>query len=306
MTLRPLLASLVLALAPVPACAALRVVTTTEDLAALASAVGGDLVEVEPIARGYQDPHFVEAKPSYLLKLKRADLYVQVGLELEVGWAPSLLTNARNPKILPGNPGFLEASEGCDILEKPTGAVDRSQGDVHPQGNPHYWLDPSNGRVIAQHIAGRLAELDPGHAKEFSVNLARFEALLAEKEKEWEKTAAPLKGLKAVTYHRSWTSFAKRFGIEVVDFVETRPGIPPSPSHLQALRARIRKDGVRLLIAEPYFDDKLPRKIAADTGVPFIVLPPSVGGDKAIGDYPALFDHALKLLADALAAPAKT
>lgn len=280
--------------------AKIKVVTTTEDLAALAREVGGELTEVSAIARGYQDPHFVEAKPSYLLKLKKAALFIQAGLELEAAWAPALLTNARNPAILPGKPGFLDASEGCEILQKPSGGTDRSKGDVHPLGNPHYWLDPGNGRAIARAIAERLSSLDPGNAKAYKLNLAAFEARLSEKEKEWAVKAAGFKGVKVVTYHNSWPSFAKRFGLEVVDFIEPRPGIPPSAAHIHSLTARIRGEGVRLLLVEPYFDLKLPEKISAQTGVPLVGFPPSVGAEEGIKTYTDLFDRQLGLLESAL------
>lgn len=297
---RALAYAALLTLAPSWLYAKVRVVTTTEDLASLAREVGGELVETTSIARGYQDPHFVEAKPSYLLKLKRAALFIQVGLELEVAWAPALLTNARNPGILPGSLGFLDASEGCDILQRPGGSVDRSLGDVHPLGNPHYWLDPGNGRLIARNIAGRLAALDAGHAKDYQANLSRFEARLAEKEREWTGLAAAFKDLKVVTYHNSWPNFAKRFGIEVVNFVEPKPGIPPSPAHIRSLMRQIRLENIPLILVEPYFDLKLPEKIAREGGAKLLVFPPSVGGEKGLGTYFDLFDHHLKLLKEAL------
>jgi len=279
-----------------PLAAKVKVVTTTEDLAALAREVAGDTAEVGSIARGYQDPHFVEAKPSYLLKLKKAQLFIQVGLELEAGWAPALLTSARNPGILPGRPGFMDASEGCEILEKPAGGVDRSLGDVHPLGNPHYWLNPENGRLIARAIARRLSVIDPENAGKYKANLAAFETRLTAKEKDWDAAAAAFKGIKVVTYHNSWPSFAKRFGLDVVDFVEPKPGIPPSPAHIHSLIARIRAEGVSLLMVEPYFDQKLPKKVAAEAGVPLVIVPPSVGGEEGIKTYFDLFDRQLELL----------
>ena len=279
-----------------PLAAKVKVVTTTEDLAALAREVAGDTAEVGYIARGYQDPHFVEAKPSYLLKLKKAQLFIQVGLELEAGWAPALLTSARNPGILPGRPGFMDASEGCEILEKPAGGVDRSLGDVHPLGNPHYWLNPENGRLIARAIARRLSVIDPENAGKYKENLAAFETRLTAKEKDWDAAAAAFKGIKVVTYHNSWPSFAKRFGLDVVDFVEPKPGIPPSPAHIHSLIARIRAEGVSLLMVEPYFDQKLPKKVAAEAGVPLVIVPPSVGGEEGIKTYFDLFDRQLELL----------
>ncbi|MBI4396827.1 MAG: zinc ABC transporter substrate-binding protein [Elusimicrobia bacterium] len=295
------LSALLVFLAPSLALAKVQVVTTTEDLAALTREIGGELVDVSPIAKGYQDPHFVEAKPSYLLKLKKADLFIQVGLELEVGWAPALLISARNSRILPGNDGFLEASRGCDILQKTAGGVDRSQGDVHPLGNPHFWLDPENGRVIARNIEAKLSVLDAAHAKDYEDNLSRFEAKLSEKEKEWDDAASPLKGLRVVTYHNSWPNFVKRFGIEVVNFMEPKPGIPPSPGHVRTLMGQIKAQKVPLILIEPYFDAKLPEKIARETGATMLVFPPSVGAKPEIKTYFDLFDHNLKLLKDALA-----
>jgi len=288
-----------LLIASSPVFAGLRIVTTTEDLAALAREVGGKHVKVESIAKGYQDPHFVDAKPSYLLKLKRADLFIQVGLELESSWAPNLLRSARNKKIRPGARGFLDASSGCDVLDKNADA-DRSQGDVHPEGNPHYWLDPANGRIIAKNIAGRLSELDPDHTQDYKANLAAFEVSLKEKIAGWDKLAQAFKGSKVVTYHNSWPNFAKRFHLNVIDFVEPKPGIPASPSHIKALLERIRREKITLIFMEPYFDEKLPKKIASDTGANLLILPPSVGAAKGIKTYSDLFDHNLNLLSDAL------
>lgn len=276
--------------------AKLQVVTTTEDLAALAREVGGDDVEVTSIAKGYQDPHFVDAKPSYLLKLKKADLFIQVGLELEVAWAPALLTNARNPKILPGSAGFLDASEGCEILQKPSGRLDRSLGDIHPFGNPHYWLDPSNGRMIARNISLKLSLLDPEHAKRYQENLRGFEAKLSEKEKEWDTIASSLKGLKVITYHNSWPNFAERFGIEVAGFIEPKPGIPPSPAHIHSLINQIQSEKIPLILVEPYFDLRLPEKISRETGAKLIIFPPSVGAEKGVKTYFDLFEQTLRLL----------
>ncbi|MBI2059848.1 MAG: zinc ABC transporter substrate-binding protein [Nitrospirae bacterium] len=301
MTIRTMFLSVALLSAiPSLALAKVQVVTTTEDLSALAREVGGDWVDATPIARGYQDPHFVEAKPSYLLKLKRADLYIQVGLELEVGWATSLLTNARNPRILPGNMGFMDASEGCNITQRPEGRVDRSLGDVHPLGNPHYWLDPGNGRIIARSIAQRLAALDRDHAKDYVANFARFEVKLAGKEKEWDTLLAPYKGVKVVTYHNSWPNFAGRFGLNVVNYIEPKPGIPPSPAHIHDLIEQVRSEAIPLVLVEPYFDPKLPEKVAREGGATFVVFPPSVGGTEEIKTYFDLFDAQVRRLREAL------
>jgi len=297
-----LLASLTAVLFFVPALAAakLQVVATTEDIASIARDIGKDNIDVFAIAKGYQDPHFVDPKPSYLLKLGRADVLMIVGLELEVGWLPPLLQNARNSKIIPGNPGYMDASDGCHVLQKPTGVVDRSMGDVHPYGNPHYWTDPENGRIMAKHIADKLSELDKAHAADYAGNLKTFEDKLTAKEKEWNTTAATFKGVKVITYHNSWPNFAEAFGLNIVNHVEPKPGIPPSPAHVQSLIAQIKQDKIPLLLIEPYFDDKLPSKIAADTGAKMLIFPPSVGGSKEIKTYFDLFDHDINLLAEAV------
>src|SRR5437867_2716246 len=208
-----------------------NVVATTEDLAALAREVGGDRITVEAIARGYQDPHFVEPKPSFLLKLQKADLLVVVGLQLEIGWLPALTNQSRNAKIQPGGSGYLDASTTCEILEIPTGVVTRAMGDVHPLGNPHYWLDPENGRRIAKAIQQKLSQMQPADADYFAKRDADFDARLREAEKRWEQKMAPYRGRKVVTYHRSWPNFAKRFSLVVAEYVEPKPGIPPTPSH---------------------------------------------------------------------------
>lgn len=297
---RLFLSAALLCLAPSLLLAKVRVVTTTEDLAALTREVGQDLVQVQSIAKGYQDPHFVEAKPSYLLKLKRADLFIQVGLELEVAWAPALLTSARNSKILPGNIGYLDASTGCEILQTASGRVDRSMGDIHPMGNPHYWLDPFNGLVIAGNIAEKLSLLDPQHAAEYKANLARFDKELSEKKKAWDKLAQSIRGIRVVTYHNSWPNFANRFGIEVVNFIEPRPGVPPSPSHVQSLINQIKTEGIPIILVELYFDTKLPKKIERNTNAALLIVPPSVGSEKDIRTYFELFDRNLNLIKSAL------
>jgi zinc/manganese transport system substrate-binding protein len=291
---------LLMSMIPGLAFAKLNVVTTTEDLGSLAKEVGGDLVQVDSIGKGYMDPHFIDAKPSYLLKMKKADLFVEVGLELEVGWAPSLLTSARNPKILPGSAGFLEAGKGIQVVQKVSGQVDRSMGDVHPFGNPHYWLDPNNGLVMAKEIADKLAALDPANAAAFGQNYAAFETKLKAKDKEWLSTLAPYKGARVVTYHNSWPYFAQHFGIDIAGFVELRPGIPPSPSHVRDITEKIKSEKIPVVLVEPYFDTKLPQKIATDAGAKMLIFAPSVGAEPDIKTYLDLFDHDIKLLTDAL------
>jgi zinc/manganese transport system substrate-binding protein len=274
-----------------PASAAVNVVTTTEDLAALVREVGGDKVKVEAIARGYQDPHFVDPKPSFILKLHGADLLVAVGRELEIGWLPPLVQQSRNAKIQPGADGYLDASLTVKILELPTGQITRAMGDVHPQGNPHYWLDPDNGRLVAKAIQGKLEAMDHANSAYFAQRYADFDKRLTEASKRWSAAMAPYKGAKIVTYHRSWPNFADRFGLDVIGYVEPRPGIPPSPSHTLDLINEMKRQNVKLILVEPYFDLKTPQSIGRETGAEVLMLPPSVGGAKEVTDYIGLFDY---------------
>jgi zinc/manganese transport system substrate-binding protein len=282
------------------ASAAVKVITTTEDLAAIVREIGGDRVSVEALARGYQDPHFVEAKPSFILKLHSADLLVLVGRELEVAWLPALITQSRNAKIQPGAPGYLDASLNARVLDIPTGQITRAMGDVHPQGNPHYWLEPGNGRRIAQAVQQKLTFLSASDAAYFSQRYADFDRRLTEAEKRWQSMIAPYKGLKIVTYHRSWTNFANAFGLDVVGYVEPKPGIPPSPSHTLALIHEMKRQNIKIILVEPYFDLKTPNSIARDTGAQVLVMPPSVGGVREVTDYLQLFDYDLNLLVSAI------
>jgi zinc/manganese transport system substrate-binding protein len=280
--------------------AELKVMTSTQDLASIAGEIGGDKVSVEAIAKGYQDPHFVEAKPSFILKLHSADLLIVVGRELEIGWLPPLITQSRNSKIQPGAPGYLDASLTAKILEVPTGQITRAMGDVHPQGNPHYWLDPENGRRIAKAVQGKLSELDPGDAAYFAQRYADFDRRLTEAAARWKAAMAPYKGAKVVTYHRSWPNFEDAFGLDVVGYVEPKPGIPPSPAHTLELQQMMKAQNVKVILVEPYFDTKTPDAIARDVGGTVLVLPPSVGGVKEAGDYFQLFDYDIKQLVAAL------
>jgi zinc/manganese transport system substrate-binding protein len=289
---RILAAILLLTAMPLYADRTLRVVTTTADLASLTREVAGNRVEVASLAKGYQDPHFVDPKPSYLLQLSRADLLIAVGLELEVGWLPALLQQARNPKLLtPAN--YLDTSTNAEILERPREQVTRASGDVHPFGNPHYWLDPDNGRAIARAIAGKLSALDHAGADSYRQNLAAFEARLAAKQREWDAAMAPYEGTEIVTYHNSWPNFARHFKLKVVGYVEPKPGVPAGPAHVAGLIQMMRSRRVPLLLMEPYFDSKLPKSIAEKAGATLLVFPPSVGGEPEIKDYFSLFDYDL-------------
>lgn len=277
----------------------LNVITSTTDLAALAQEVGGDKISVESIAKGYQDPHFVEAKPSFLLKLRNADLLISVGLQLEIGWLPPLITQSGNPRVQVGASGYLDASQFAEILEIPTGQVTRAMGDVHPLGNPHYWLNPDNGRRVARGIANKLAELDPGDRTYFDQRFQDFDKRLTAAEKTWDAEMQPYRGRKVVTYHRSWPNFAKHFGLDVVGYVEPRPGIPPTPAHTLELIQMMKRENIKVMLIEPYFDLKTPNSIGRETGAQVLVLLPSVGGEKQVTDYFKLFDYDLGLLTKA-------
>jgi ABC-type Zn uptake system ZnuABC Zn-binding protein ZnuA len=278
----------------------LRVVTSTEDPASITREIGGDRVEVTSIGKGYQDPHFIEPKPSFLLLLKKADLLEVVGLELEIGWLPPLLDQSRNNNIRPGQKGYLDLSQGVEILDRPTGAVNRSMGDVHPLGNPHYWLDPANAVRMGIEIANKLSELRPADAAYFSQRLNNFKVRMNEANKRWVAQMAPYRGAKIVTYHPSWPNFARHFGLEIAGTVEPKPGIPPSPSHTLEIINLIKDQKIKAIIMEPYFDRKTPDFIAEKTGSKVVVLFPSVGGKPELDDYFKLFDYDINELLKAL------
>jgi len=280
--------------------AAVKVITTTQDLAALVSEIGGDKVSVESLARGFQDPHFVEAKPSFVIKLHGADLLVVVGRELEIGWLPPLITQSRNSKLQPGGAGYLDASQTVRILDVPTGQITRAMGDVHPQGNPHYWLDPGNGRRIAKAIQNKLSQMSANDAAYFAQRYADFDRRLTEAEGRWKAAMVPYKGTKVVTYHRSWPNFAEAFGLDVIGYVEPKPGIPPSPAHTLTLMEEMKRQGIKVILVEPYFDLKTPNAIARDTGAKVLVMTPSVGGVKEASDYIKLFDYDINLFVSTL------
>jgi zinc/manganese transport system substrate-binding protein len=291
-----IVAGLMFVFSGIAAAKKLNVVTATTDMAALAQEVGGDRVNVESIAKGYQDPHFVEAKPSFLLKLRQADLLITVGLQLEIGWLPPLITQSGNPRVQVGAGGYLDASQFAEILEIPQGVVTRAMGDVHPLGNPHYWLDPDNGRRVARGIAGKLGELDPADSSYFQERFQDFDKRLTAAEQKWDAEMAPYHGRKLVTYHNSFTNFAKHFHLEVIGYVEPRPGIPPTPSHTIELIGLMKRENCKLVLVEPYFDLKTPNSIGSSTGAKVVVYLPSVGGEKQVTNYFELFDYDIDLL----------
>ena len=295
-----LLMLLLTGLGALPAAAQLRVVTSTTDLWDIARQVGGTRVQVKHISTGYQDPHFVEAKPSFVLDLQKADIWAYIGLDLERGWAPVLLNGARNARILPGGSGDVDVSRVIPLLDVPTGNVDRSQGDVHPLGNPHYWLDPGNAVRIAQLFRDRFSQADPAGSSVYEANAAAFAARLADSEREWAPQRARLKGKPIVAWHTSWRYLAEYAGLTIVGFLEPKPGVPPSPSHLAGLIETMQRTGARVIVMEPWYDRKTAQLVASKTGAKLVVLPPSVGGEKGLDDYVATLRHAISTLAEAV------
>jgi zinc/manganese transport system substrate-binding protein len=278
----------------------LKVVTSTTDLADIAEAVGGARTNVVHISEGYQDPHFVEAKPSFILQLRDADVFAFVGLDLEVGWMPLLVDGARNPRIRQGGTGYLDVSSAIPVLDRARAGVDRSQGDVHAAGNPHYWLDPENGRRIARLFRDRFTRLDPGSSAVYARNTAAFEARLNAAERGWAPQLAQIRGKPVVAWHTSWRYFAGYNGMNIVGFMEPKPGVPPSPSHLAGLIATIRRTGAKAIVMEPFYDRRTADFVAQRTGVKVLILPPSVGGVRGVNDYISLMQYDMRQLADAL------
>ena len=289
---------LALAFVAVGAQAKLTIVTTTEDIGSIVRAVGGTHVEVTSLTRGTQDAHFVEARPSMIRQLARADLFMVVGADLEIGWLQPLLETARNAHVQPGTPGYLDLSTTVELLEKPAGPVSRAQGDVHAAGNPHYWLDPRNGVRLAKAIAARLNELDPRHAEVFRANLAAFERRLGERLTQWQAQLAPLKGKPVFAYHKSFVYLAHAFGFHIVGEIEPKPGIPPNAAHLQQLIRQIGTQKIGLLIMEPYYERRSADYLRDQTGIRIAVLPNSTGGVPGADDYFGLFDVIVRALAN--------
>jgi zinc/manganese transport system substrate-binding protein len=299
----PVLALIVCALGVAfarPAAAELRVVTTTTDLAYFAQTVGGDKAHVESICKGSQDPHFVQARPSYMVTLSRADLVIAVGLELEVGWLPSLIQGARNPAINPGRPGYFEAASAIKPIDVPAGGVDRSRGDIHPFGNPHFWLDPLNAKLAVRAIAERMAQLDAANAKLFRDNASRFEAGIDKKMQEWQAILGPFKGTKIASYHATFNYFHRRFGLDGIGYLEDRPGIPPSPAHLVDLIRQMREQKVPVIFHEEFYDHSTSDMVGQRSGAQVLILPTSVGGVSGVTTYEQLIDYLVSRLASAL------
>ena len=280
--------------------AQLKVVTSTTDLYDIAKDVGGNKISATHIGEGYQDPHFIEAKPSFVLQLRKADVWAFVGLDLEIGWMPLLLQGARNPKLRAGQPGYVDVSKVIPVLDAARGNVDRSQGDVHPLGNPHYWLDPENGRRIARLFRETFSKLDPANASAYAANERAFVQRLDVAEKSWQADLAKIKGQPVVAYHTSWRYFAEYIDMEIVGFMEPKPGVPPSAAHLAGLIQTMKQRGAKAIVMEPFYDRKMADLVASRTGAKVVILPPSVGGAKGLDDYIQLIGSNIKKLAAAL------
>lgn len=268
----------------------IRIVTTTTDLAALAQAVGGDTVSVEPLTRGTRDPHFAAARPSMIRKIFRADLLLLIGADLEIGWLPAALKAGRNSKVLPGGRGYLDLSTAVKLIGKPTGPVTRAMGDVHAKGNPHYWLDPNNGRMIAKALAERFEKLDPSNAAVYRSRLAAFERRLDEKISSWRALFANIRGKSILSHHKTFSYFARAFGFRVVGYVEPLPGIAPSAAHIEGLIERVKRERIGVLIMAPYYNRRAAQLLNDRTKIKVVVLPQSVGAAPGIESYTDLFD----------------
>lgn len=282
-----------LPLASVRAEQPLKVVTTIETLADLARYVGGNQVTVQSLGKGYQDPHFVEAKPNLMVALNQADLLVRVGLDLEVGWLPPLVLGSRNPRIAVGQPGDFDGSTVIELLDVPVSKVDRSQGDIHPSGNPHYWLPPVNAVRLAKGISERLSQLRPSSREYFSARFQAFVAELKTKAAGWEGLSKKLAGTKVATYHKSFSYVSQWLKLDERGYVESKPGVPPSPKHLATLIAQLREEKVPLLLVESYYNRSIADDVGAKSGARVVAVATDVGAKPGIKSYFDLVDALL-------------
>ena len=277
----------------------IKIVTTIPDLKSIADVIGGDKVEVFSIATGFQNPHFVDPKPSYILKLSKADMFITVGLDLEIGWVPPLLNSARNAKIQKGGEGYVDASVNIPLLQIPTN-VNRGEGDIHIYGNPHYWLDPKNGKIIAQTVCNALSKISPENQLLFQANLKKFNETIDAKIKEWESKLSRFKNTKVIAYHNEWPYFEQRFGLVIVDFLEPKPGIPPTPSQLAKIINTMKRENIKIIINSPYFTSDAADLVARNSGGKVVTLGTSVGANSSIKTYVDLFDYNVNQIISAL------
>ena len=295
------LALIGIAAAASQATAQLRVVATTPDLASVAREIGGDRVNVVALAKPTEDPHFVDAKPSFIVTLNRADALIEGGAELELGWLPPLMENARNTKIAAGAPGHIVASEGIRLLEIPT-SFDRSKGDIHSLGNPHFMVDPVSAKIVARNIASHLGQIDPKDAATFNSNLARFNSRIDSKLADWQKQLAPYRGAKIVTYHRDFIYLAQRFGLSIVDELEPKPGIAPSPSHLAQVILEMKRENAKVILVQPFQNRKTAETVARQTGAKVLDTPQQPGAVSGTTTYFDMVDNLVRQLASGLGA----
>lgn len=290
-----------LTLAASSAAAQKRVVATTPDLASIAREIGGSLVSVTSLAKPTEDPHFVDAKPSHIVTLNRADALIEGGAELELGWLPPLLENSRNPKIAAGAPGRIVASQGIRMLEVPT-SFDRSKGDVHSMGNPHFLIDPLNVKIIATHIADHFAQIDPKNAAVYRSNLAKFNARLDSKLTQWQGQLAPFRRARIVTYHKDFVYLGLRFGLQIIETLEPKPGIAPSPSHLASVIGTMRRNNAHVILVQPFQNRKTAETVARQTTGVILDIAQQPGARSGTGTYFDLMDYIVTTLANALRA----
>ncbi|MGE5177539.1 MAG: metal ABC transporter substrate-binding protein [Bacteroidota bacterium] len=288
------------AAAAAPAHADLKVATSLTDLASVAQLVGGKHVTAQSLCRGFEDPHFVPAKPSLMKAIQHADVYISTGLELDGGWLPLVLPGSRNPKIQPGAKGFVDASQGVQVLEKPSGTVSRAEGDIHPLGNPHYYLDPKALEVVAHHLSEVFSQLDPANAAEYAANAKQFDARMEASLEKWEKEMAPYKGASIVPYHRNFIYFADRFGLKLFGTVEPKPGIPPNPHFIAETAENMKKSGVRVVVYQPYYNADAAKQLASRAGGVAIEVPTEAGGVPGTDDVFAKFDFMVSSISRAL------
>lgn len=277
----------------------IKVVTTTTDMRSIAEFIGAEKISATSIATGYQNPHFVDPKPSYIINLTNADLFVTVGLDLEAGWSPSLLASSRNAKIQKGAAGYVDASVGVNLLQVPT-SLNRGEGDIHIYGNPHYWLDPLNGKIIARNICNGLKKISPENKAFFEANLVKFNTTLDAKMKTWSAAMAPFKGAKIIAYHNEWCYFETRFGLQIVDFMEPKPGIPPTPSQLVKIINEVKANHIKAIISSPYFTTSSSDVVKNQTGTKVLTLATSTGAFETVKTYFDVFDYNIGLLTAAL------
>jgi ABC-type Zn uptake system ZnuABC Zn-binding protein ZnuA len=298
-TQKPVWAALLALVVAAPLGAQIRVVTTTPDLAALAREIGGDAVDVSALAKPTEDPHFVDAKPSHIVTLNRADLLIEGGAELELGWLPALLQGVRNTKIAAGAPGRISASQGIKMLDVPT-SFDRSRGDVHALGNPHFLLDPNNTKLVAAQIAAHLGQIQPASAAQFQANLQRFDTTLDQKLSQWQAALAPHRGAKVVTYHKDFTYLADRFGLEVVATLEEKPGIAPSPAHIAEVIQTMKSQNAKVILVQPYQNRRTAETVARQAQATVLDMPQQPGVAPNTTTYFTLMDHLVNTLARGL------